>query len=173
MQLLFPAVISTGAALAVAPLSHERLGVNFTGAPPNLATASAAGVGLARDQVIAGPDTDRGVTLPPARPLGLYPMRALPRSQGPAADATAMAAFDSSFAQRYGRGGSFWSQHPELPYLPVESYEIGNEPDITPTTPADQTSLHYADPASFAQVYETARAALHQVDPTAQAVVGG
>jgi hypothetical protein len=84
-----------------------------------------------------------------------------------------MAAFVTSFAQRYGRGGTFWVQHPELPYLPVESYEIGNEPDITPTAPADQTSLHYADPAAFAQVYETARTALHQVDPTAQAVVGG
>src|ERR1700748_252868 len=100
-------------------------------------------------------------------------MRALPRTQGPAADATAMAAFVTSFAQRYGRGGSFWAQHPELPYLPVESYEIGNEPDITPTQPADQTSLHYANPADYAQVYETARTALHHVDPTARAVVGG
>ena len=55
----------------------------------------------------------------------------------------------------------------------MQSFEIGNEPDITPTTPFDSTSLHYADPASFALVYETARAALHQVDPAAQAVVGG
>ena len=55
----------------------------------------------------------------------------------------------------------------------MESYEIGNEPDITPTAPADQTSLHYANPADYAQVYEAARAALHQVDPGAQAVVGG
>ena len=84
-----------------------------------------------------------------------------------------MATFVTSFAQRYGRGGSFWAPHPELPYLPVESYEIGNEPDITPTTPADETSLHYADPAAYAPVYESARAALHQVDPAAQAVVGG
>ena len=36
-----------------------------------------------------------------------------------------------------------------------------------------QTSLHYADPAAYAEVYEAARTALHQVDPTAQAVVGG
>jgi hypothetical protein len=55
----------------------------------------------------------------------------------------------------------------------VVSYEIGNEPDITPTAPADQTSLHYANPADYALVYETARAALHQIDPSAQAVVGG
>ena len=24
--------------------------------------------------------------------------------------------------ERYGRGGTFWSQHPELPYLPVRRY---------------------------------------------------
>jgi hypothetical protein len=173
MQLLVAAIVPVGSALAAAPFSHERLGVNFTGAPPNLATASAAGVGLARDQVIAGTDTDAVVQLAAAAHLRLYPMLGLPRSQGAAADATAMAAFVTQFAQQYGRGGSFWAQHPELPYLPVESYEIGNEPDITPTAPADQTSLHYADPTSYAQVYETARAALHQVDPAAQAVVGG
>jgi len=173
MQLLVAAIVPTGPALAATPLSHERLGINFTGAPPNLATASAAGVGLARDQVIAGTDTDAVVQLAAAAHLRLYPMLGLPRSQGATEDASAMAAFVTSFAQRYGRGGSFWSQHPELPYLPVESYEIGNEPDITPTAPADETSLHYADPASYALVYQTARAALHQVDPTAQAVVGG
>ncbi|HET6864309.1 MAG TPA: hypothetical protein VFH80_00220, partial [Solirubrobacteraceae bacterium] len=97
----------------------------------------------------------------------------LPRSQGAGADATAMAAFVTSFAQRYGPNGTFWTENPQLAYLPVESYEIGNEPDITPTAPADETSLHYANPADYALVYEAARAALHQVDPSAQAVVGG
>ena len=173
LQLLAAASVLPGSAAAADPISHDRLGVNFTGAPPDLATASAAGVGLARDQVIAGSNTDAVVSLTAAAHLRLYPMLGLPRSQGPAADAAAMATFVTSFAQRYGRGGSFWAAHPELPYLPVESYEIGNEPDITPTTPADSTSLHYADPNAFAQVYQTARAALHQVDPAAQAVVGG
>ena len=172
-QLATAAVLSPGSALAATPISPDRLGVNFTGAPSDLATASAAGAGLARDQVIAGSNTDAIVGLTAAAHLRLYPMLGLPRSQGPAADASAMAAFVTSFAQRYGRGGSFWAQHPELPYLPVESYEIGNEPDITPTAPADSTSLHYADPAAYAEVYESARAALHQVDPAAQAVVGG
>ena len=172
-QLATAAVLSPGSALAATPISPDRLGVNFTGVPSDLATASAAGVGLARDQVIAGSNTDAVVGLTAAAHLRLYPMLGLPRSQGPAADASAMAAFVTSFAQRYGRAGSFWAQHPELPYLPVESYEIGNEPDITPTAPADSTSLHYADPAAYAEVYETARAALHQVDPAAQAVVGG
>ena len=160
-------------AAAATPISPDSLGVNFTGSPPDLATASAAGVGLARDQVIEGTNTDAVVELTAAADLRLYPMLGLPKSQGAAADATAMAAFVTSFAQRYGPGGSFWAQHPELPYLPVESYEIGNEPDITPTEPADETSLHYANPADYAEVYEAARTALHQVDPTAQAVVGG
>lgn len=162
-----------GSAVAATPLSPDSLGVNFTGSPSDLATASAAGAGLARDEVIAGSNTDAVVELTAAAHLRLYPMMGLPRSQGAAADAGAMATFVTSFAQRYGRGGTFWTQHPELPYLPVESYEIGNEPDITPTAPADETSLHYANPADYAQVYQAARTALHQVDPSAQAVVGG
>ena len=172
-QLVTAAVLMPGSASAATPISPERLGVNFRGTPSDLATASAAGVGLARDEVIQGANSDAIVGLAAAAHLRLYPMLGLPRSQGPAADASAMAAFVTAFAQRYGRGGTFWAQHPELPYLPVESYEIGNEPDITPTAPADSTSLHYADPAAYAAVYESARTALHQIDPAAQAVVGG
>ncbi len=167
------AVVLPGSAAAATPISPDSLGVNFTGSPSDLATASAAGVGLARDEVIEGTNTDAVVELTAAAHLRLYPMLGLPTSHGAAADAVAMAAFVTSFAQRYGPGGTFWAQHPELPYLPVESYEIGNEPDITPTAPADETSLHYANPADYAEVYEAARTALHQVDPTAQAVVGG
>src|SRR5581483_8751183 len=115
-----------GSAVAATPLSPDSLGVNFTGSPPDLAAVSAAGAGLARDEVIAGSNIDAVVELTAAAHLRLYPMMGLPRSQGAAADATAMAAFVTSFAQRYGRGGTFWAQHPELPYLPVESYEIGN-----------------------------------------------
>ncbi len=84
-----------------------------------------------------------------------------------------MAQFVTTFAQRYGPNGPFWSQHPELPYLPVERFEIGNEPNMPLQWVADTTHLHWSDPASYAQVYEAARAALHQVDPSGVAVVGG
>lgn len=173
LQLFTAALVLPGYASGATPISPDSLGVNFEGFPPDLATASAAGVGLARDQVIAGSDTDAIVELTATAHLRLYPMLGLPKSQGPTADAAAMAVFVTAFAQRYGPGGTFWTEHADLPYLPVESYEIGNEPDITPTAPADLTSLHYADPNAYAQVYEAARTALHQVDPTAQAVVGG
>jgi hypothetical protein len=173
LQLLAAGTLLPGSAVSATPRSPDSLGVNFIGAPPDLATASAAGAGLARYQVIAGRNMDPVVALAAAAHLRLYPMMGLPRSQGAAADATAMAAFVTTFAQRYGPGGTFWTENPLLPYLPVESYEIGNEPDITPTAPADETSLHYANPADYAQVYETARTALHQIDPSGQAVVGG
>jgi hypothetical protein len=173
LQLLAAGALLPGFAVAATLLSPDSLGVNFTALPPDLSIASGAGAGLARTQVISGSNTDAIVALTATAHLRLYPMMGLPRSQGAAADAGAMATFVTSFAERYGRGGTFWAQHPELPYLPVISYEIGNEPDITPTHPADRTSLHYADPADYALVYQAARAALHQVDPYAQAVVGG
>ena len=63
-----------GSAVAAVPLSHESLGINFTGSPTDLATAAAAGVGLARDEVIAGSNTDAVVELTAAAGLRLYPM---------------------------------------------------------------------------------------------------
>jgi hypothetical protein len=77
------------------------------------------------------------------------------------------AGFAAAFAARYGRGGSFWSQNPDLPYRPVERYEIWNEPNHRwawcPTP----------NPNRFARLYSASRDALHRVDPEAMAVMGG
>src|SRR5215207_11361583 len=42
----------------------------------------------------------------------------------PPVDNADYAAFAAAFARRYGRGGSYWTAHPELPELPVTTYEI-------------------------------------------------
>jgi hypothetical protein len=176
LPLLVGALTALGAAAAMAsaaPISHDAFGVNFGGAPPNLSVASPAGVGVARVQVIDGSNNDALVELAAAAGLRLYPILGIPVSNGPAADAAEMAAYVTSFADAYGPGGRFWAEHPGLPYLPVQSYEIGNEPDIDPSNPADSVHLHYSDPASYALVYQSARSALHAVDPSGQAVVGG
>src|SRR4051794_24166419 len=77
------------------------------------------------------------------------------------------AAYARAFAARYGRGGTFWSEHPELTPLPVTAYEIWNEPDMASFwRPAP-------DPARYADMYLAARAAIHEVDPQARVVVGG
>jgi hypothetical protein len=77
------------------------------------------------------------------------------------------AAYAGAFAARYGRSGSFWAQHGELPALPVDVYEIWNEPDVAWFwRPAP-------DPAAYADMYLKARAAIHAVDPQATVLVGG
>jgi hypothetical protein len=77
------------------------------------------------------------------------------------------AAYARAFAGRYGRGGSYWSQHHELAPLPVTTYEIWNEPNgYWAWRPAP-------DAATYADMYLKARAAIHAVDPRATVVVGG
>jgi hypothetical protein len=77
------------------------------------------------------------------------------------------AAYARAFAERYGRGGSFWAEHREVDALPVTDYEIWNEPNG-----------HWAwrpapDAARYADMYLKAHAAIHAVDPRATVVVGG
>lgn len=78
------------------------------------------------------------------------------------------AAFAQAVAARYGRGGSFWQQHPELPAMPAEQYEIWNEEN------ADVFWHPQAGaPAAYADLYEASRAAIRAVDPSAEVLVGG
>ena len=78
------------------------------------------------------------------------------------------AAYATAFAQRYGRGGSFWKSHPSLPQLPVTDYEIWNEENSTVFWhPQDQAPEQYAD------LYMAARSAIKAVDPQSDVVVGG
>src|SRR5207248_99476 len=42
----------------------------------------------------------------------------------------AFARFAGTVARIYGRGGSFWASHPELPSLPFTAYQIWNEPNL-------------------------------------------
>ena len=77
------------------------------------------------------------------------------------------AAYARAFAERYGRGGSFWAQHPELDALPVLDYEIWNEPN------GRWAWRPRPDPARYADMYLKARAAIRAADPRATVVVGG
>jgi hypothetical protein len=84
----------------------------------------------------------------------------------PSSDA-AYAAYAGALARRYGPGGTFWSEHPGLPSLPVSAYEIWNEPD---------NPLFWfpsPDAARYARLYLAARASIHAADPTAHVLVGG
>jgi hypothetical protein len=76
------------------------------------------------------------------------------------------AAYARAFAQRYGRGGSYWTQHP-AGAQPVTTYEIWNEPNgAWFWRPAP-------DAAAYADMYLRARTAIKAVDPNATVVIGG
>ena len=84
----------------------------------------------------------------------------------PAHDAQ-FAAFAAAVASRYGAGGRFWALHPRLPYLPIRMYEIWNEEN------GDYFWDSGPNPTAYAELYLTARAAIHHVDARAQVVIGG
>ena len=71
------------------------------------------------------------------------------------------AAFAAAFAARYGVHGSFWHEHPRLPYLPVLDFEVWDE--------ANSTSFWTGAPdvAAYAAVLAQVSRAIHGVDPTA------
>lgn len=198
VALLAVAVIGPGRARA-AGLPSTRLGTNMrvivtgdTFLPRDLDTPQSHGLGLVRIQAEEGRDMDPIVGQLARARMRLYPILGLPCPPGtitctaqtqipPATAAAEMADYITAFARRYGPNGSFWAANPKLPYLPITRFEIGNEPNIRMIWVQDSTHLHwpdpsdgrYADMSAYAQVYAAARAALHRVDPTGVAVVGG
>jgi len=77
------------------------------------------------------------------------------------------AALMEALARRYGRGGSFWHEHPDLPYEPVTEYEAWNEPNF------GRLWCPKPEPASYARLYLAAHDAVHDVDAKAVVLVGG
>jgi polysaccharide biosynthesis protein PslG len=89
------------------------------------------------------------------------------QDHSPPRSADDYAAYARAFAARYGVGGTFWQEHPEIPVWPVTTIEIWNEPD----NPDFWTRA--PDPAGYARLYLAARAAIDAVDPSARVIVGG
>jgi hypothetical protein len=77
------------------------------------------------------------------------------------------AALIDALARRYGRDGSFWREHPDLPYEPITEYEVWNEPNFGTLWCPEP------DPAAYARLYLAARRAVHAADPKALVLVGG
>lgn len=89
------------------------------------------------------------------------------RIHSPPGSVSDYADYAAEVASRYGPGGLFWLENPQLTPRPVETYEIWNEPD--------NPVFWYPkpDPAAYATMYASARAAIEAVQPGAQVIVGG
>jgi polysaccharide biosynthesis protein PslG len=84
-----------------------------------------------------------------------------PSDPGPYAD------FTGALVRRYGPGGSFWQEHPELPARPIRYWQIWNEPSLRPFW-SDQPFA-----ADYVQLLEQARTAIKTEDPKAKIVLAG
>jgi hypothetical protein len=79
----------------------------------------------------------------------------------------AYADFAAAAVSRYGPDGSFWDDHPELPYVPIRSWQIWNE---------QNSKFFYrpaADARSYAKLLQGAAARIRAIDPGAEIVLGG
>jgi hypothetical protein len=85
----------------------------------------------------------------------------------PPAGTKAYAAFMTALIGRYGPSGSFWTEHPGVPKLPIRHWQLWNEPD----------HLHYWSDqpyaADYVKVARAARKAIKQADPGASVVMAG
>ena len=78
----------------------------------------------------------------------------------------AWSAFLRDAAERYGVGGSFWKDNPDVPYFPIRSWEIWNEENIV-------TFTQPISPTGYAKLLRLSGRVLHAVDPGSKVIVGG
>jgi hypothetical protein len=80
---------------------------------------------------------------------------------------TAWQQFLANFVRRYGAHGSFWAAHPTLPYHPVTSYEIWNEPNLR---------LNWGGPPNarnYLKLLQVSTPVIHANDPSAKVIFAG
>ena len=85
----------------------------------------------------------------------------------PPADNATFAAYATAFMQRFGPRGAFWNANPSLPYTPVTTVEVWNEPDNIHDWGTD---INLSD---YVRMYEAVRTAVHRVDAHARVLTGG
>ncbi|HEY2657881.1 MAG TPA: cellulase family glycosylhydrolase [Solirubrobacteraceae bacterium] len=73
------------------------------------------------------------------------------------------AAFTAASVARYGPGGTFWRDHPDLPARPLLWYELWNEP---------WDAACNRDPATYARMVAAAANAARAVDPGVRFLIG-
>lgn len=77
------------------------------------------------------------------------------------------ARYVTEVAQRYGRDGTFWKANPDLPQVPIESYQVWNEPNLP------QYWGGKPDARAYVQLLRAGSRAVRKVDPDAEVLAGG
>jgi polysaccharide biosynthesis protein PslG len=83
------------------------------------------------------------------------------------ANAADLGVFAARVVHRYGPGGSFWAEHPDLPAHPIRAWQVWNEPNLV------HNWYPRPDAAAYALLLKAAAAAIHVADPGAQVLAAG
>lgn len=96
--------------------------------------------------------------------LGLAPkfVRSAAALEAPPVNPAAIAGFAAAVASRYGHHGSFWKQHPNLPYRPIRWWEVWNEPNLKEFWGVRP------NPAAYVELLASAKSAIVGADPHAR-----
>jgi hypothetical protein len=78
-----------------------------------------------------------------------------------------MARFAAVLAERYGPRGSLWRERPDVPRVPITTWQVWNEPSL----PAYWASG--PDPAEYARLLGAVGGTIERVDPRAEIVTAG
>ena len=76
------------------------------------------------------------------------------------------ATFLRDAVDRYGPYGTFWLEHPAVPYMPIRTWEVWNEENIVTFSSA-------TSPARYAKLLRASGRVLHEADPGAKVLIGG
>ena len=77
----------------------------------------------------------------------------------PPAQAGAFAVLAGLLVQRYGPNGTFWAAQPDVPYVPIHSWQVWNEPNTA------QFWATGPDPAAYTRLLRAAAGAIRAADP--------
>jgi hypothetical protein len=93
-----------------------------------------------------------------------------PDGEGPA-DPFAYAAYVGALVERYGPGGTFWSEHPELPKRAIRAWQIWNEPHFANWYDRNGNRLSWA--RGYVRLLRAAHTAVKTSDRRATVVLAG
>ena len=79
----------------------------------------------------------------------------------------AWSSFVAAAVHRYGAGGTFWAVNDELPYTPIEAWQVWNEPN------SPGFWQPHPDVSDYARLLSAAASAIRDEDPYAEVVLGG
>lgn len=73
----------------------------------------------------------------------------------------------TAVVKRYGRGGTFWKRHPDVPEVPIEAYQLWNEPNLP------QYWGGKPDAKAYVKLLRAGSKAVKKVDRNAEVLAGG